>query len=67
MVRVGAFPKNLQQLMSREAVEMNVESVAVEAADTKTIRLKWTDGYNPEFKTGQYPISKKNILRTKNK
>jgi ferredoxin-NADP reductase len=40
--------------MSREAVEMNVASVAVEAADTKTIRLQWPDGYNPEFKTGQF-------------
>ena len=50
----GQSRKSLEQLMSREAVEMNVESVAVEAADTKTIRLKWPDGYNPEFKTGQF-------------
>lgn len=40
--------------MSREVVEMNVESVTLEAADTKTIRLKWPDGYNPDFKTGQF-------------
>ncbi len=40
--------------MSREAIEMNVESVTVEAADTKTIRLTWPEGHNPEFKTGQF-------------
>lgn len=40
--------------MSREIVEMNVESVTPEAADTKTIRLKWPDGYDPQFKTGQF-------------
>jgi ferredoxin-NADP reductase len=40
--------------MSREAVEMNVESVAIEAADTKTIRLRWPDGHDVDFKTGQF-------------
>ena len=40
--------------MSREATEMAVESVTVEVSDVKTIRLKWPDGYNPEFKTGQF-------------
>src|SRR5918912_1240066 len=40
--------------MAREIVEMNVESVTVEAADTKTIRLKWPNGYDPDFKTGQF-------------
>jgi len=33
---------------------MNVASVTVEVADTKTIRLAWPEGYNPEFKTGQF-------------
>jgi len=33
---------------------MHVESVTLEAADTKTIRLKWPDGYDPVFKTGQF-------------
>lgn len=40
--------------MAREVVDMNVESVAIEAADTKTIRLIWPEGYNPQFKTGQF-------------
>jgi len=40
--------------MSREAVEMNVESVTIEAADTKTIRLQWPAGYDMDFKTGQF-------------
>jgi ferredoxin-NADP reductase len=26
----------------------------MELPDTKTIRLKWPDGYNPDFKTGQF-------------
>ncbi len=33
---------------------MNVGGVTIEVADTKTIRLDWPDGYNPEFKTGQF-------------
>jgi ferredoxin-NADP reductase len=40
--------------MAREATEMSVESVTLEVSDTKTIRLAWPDGYNPEFKTGQF-------------
>src|SRR6516162_9817968 len=40
--------------MPREATEMVVSAVTVEAADTKTIRLKWPEGYNPDFKTGQF-------------
>ena len=26
----------------------------MELPDTKTLRLKWPDGYNPDFKTGQF-------------
>jgi ferredoxin-NADP reductase len=40
--------------MAREATEMNVGTVTIEVSDTKTIRLDWPDGYDPEFKTGQF-------------
>ena len=33
---------------------MSIESVTMELPDTKTIRLKWPDGYDPDFKTGQF-------------
>jgi ferredoxin-NADP reductase len=40
--------------MAREATEMVVGAVTVEVSDTKTIRLNWPDGYDMEFKTGQF-------------
>ena len=40
--------------MAREPIEMLVESATMELPDTKTIRLKWPDGHNPEFLTGQF-------------
>src|SRR5215469_15120418 len=40
--------------MSREATEMSVEAVTLEVPDSKTIRLKWPEGYGVEFKTGQF-------------
>jgi ferredoxin-NADP reductase len=40
--------------MAREPVEMLIESVTMEVPDTKTIRLAWPAGYNPEFQTGQF-------------
>jgi ferredoxin-NADP reductase len=40
--------------MAREATEMIVGGVTIEAADTKSIRLNWPAGYDPEFKTGQF-------------
>ena len=40
--------------MAKEILEMLVESVTMELPDTKTIRLKWPDGHNPDFKTGQF-------------
>lgn len=40
--------------MAREILEMPVESATLELPDTKTLRLKWPDGHNPEFKTGQF-------------
>ncbi len=40
--------------MPREPIEMLVESATMELPDTKTLRLKWPDGHNPEFLTGQF-------------
>ena len=40
--------------MAKQAVEMVIESAKMELPDTKTIRLKWPEGYNPDFKTGQF-------------
>jgi ferredoxin-NADP reductase len=40
--------------MAKEILEMPVEAVTMELPDTKTIRLKWPDGHNPDFKTGQF-------------
>lgn len=40
--------------MSKKAVEMVIERVTQELPDTKTIRLKWPEGYDLDFKTGQF-------------
>lgn len=40
--------------MPKQIVEMQVEGVVSELPDTKTVRLKWPDGYDVEFKTGQF-------------
>jgi Na+-transporting NADH:ubiquinone oxidoreductase subunit F len=40
--------------MAKEILEMSVESATMELSDTKTLKLKWPDGYNPDFKTGQF-------------
>lgn len=40
--------------MAREAIEMVLEAVTPELPDTKTLRLKWPDGYHVDFKTGQF-------------
>jgi len=40
--------------MAKEILEMPVEQATLELPDTKTIRLKWPDGHNPDFKTGQF-------------
>lgn len=40
--------------MAREPIEMLIESATMELPDTKTIRLKWPDGHNPDFLTGQF-------------
>jgi ferredoxin-NADP reductase len=40
--------------MAREVTETTIDLATMELPDTKTIRLKWPDGYNPDFKTGQF-------------
>src|SRR5688572_4596849 len=40
--------------MAREPIEMLIETATLELPDTKTLRLKWPDGHNPEFLTGQF-------------
>jgi len=40
--------------MGKVITEMEIESVTTELPDTKTIRLKWPAGYDPDFKTGQF-------------
>ena len=40
--------------MGKVIAEMQIESVTMELPDTKTIRVKWPAGYEPDFKTGQF-------------
>ena len=40
--------------MPKQIVEMEIESATMELPDVKTLRLKWPEGYDPEFKTGQF-------------
>src|SRR5687767_1587110 len=40
--------------MAKAIVEMMIDTVTMELPDTKTIRLKWPDGYEPDFRTGQF-------------
>ncbi len=40
--------------MAKQVAEMVIEAVVMELPDTKTIRLKWPEGYDVEFKTGQF-------------
>jgi ferredoxin-NADP reductase len=40
--------------MPKAISEMTIESATMELPDTKTVRLKWPGGYNPEFQTGQF-------------
>lgn len=40
--------------MAKQIAEMAIESATMELPDTKTIRLKWPDGYDVEFRTGQF-------------
>jgi len=40
--------------MAKLRVEMKIEKVIMELPDTKTLRLKWPEGYNVNFRTGQF-------------
>ena len=40
--------------MAKQIVEMEIAATKMEVPDTKTIRLQWPAGYDPEFKTGQF-------------
>src|ERR1700759_3900858 len=40
--------------MAKEILSMLVETATMELPDPKTRKLKWPDGHNPEFKTGQF-------------
>lgn len=40
--------------MPKVIAEMPVEAAILELPDTKTLRLKWPEGYDSEFKTGQF-------------
>lgn len=40
--------------MAKQIVEMLVETATMELSDTKTLKLQWPEGYDPEFKTGQF-------------
>jgi ferredoxin-NADP reductase len=40
--------------MAKPVVEMLVEEAQLELPDTKTLKLKWPDGYNVDFRTGQF-------------
>jgi ferredoxin-NADP reductase len=40
--------------MGKVIAEMQIELVTMDLPDTKTIRLKWPPGYEPDFKTGQF-------------
>jgi ferredoxin-NADP reductase len=40
--------------MAKAIIEMLIESTILELPDTKTVKLKWPEGYDVEFKTGQF-------------
>jgi ferredoxin-NADP reductase len=40
--------------MAKQIAEMLVESAIMELPDTKLLRLQWPQGYNLDFKTGQF-------------
>ena len=40
--------------MAKQVAEMEISAVKMELPDTKTIRFQWPEGYDPDFKTGQF-------------
>jgi ferredoxin-NADP reductase len=43
--------------MAKGPAEMLIESVKMELPDTKTLHIKWPDGYEVDFKTGQFIVT----------
>lgn len=43
-----------ERLMAKIIAEMLIEQATMELPDTKTIKLKWPEGYTVDFKTGQF-------------
>ena len=43
-----------KETMAKIIAEMVIEAAPMELPDTKTIKLKWPEGYDIEFKTGQF-------------
>src|ERR1051326_3442938 len=43
-----------ERCMAKPIVEMLIESTKLELGDTKTLTLKWPNGYEADFKTGQF-------------
>ncbi|MGD0812610.1 MAG: FAD-binding oxidoreductase [Verrucomicrobiota bacterium] len=40
--------------MAKQIVEMLVETATMELPDTKSLKLRWPEGYDVDFKTGQF-------------
>ena len=40
--------------MAKQIVEMEITSAKMELPDTKTVTFKWPEGYDVDFKTGQF-------------
>ncbi|HZV36093.1 MAG TPA: FAD-binding oxidoreductase, partial [Verrucomicrobiae bacterium] len=40
--------------MPKIIAEMEIEAATMELPDTKTLKLKWPQGYEVDFKTGQF-------------
>jgi glycine betaine catabolism B len=43
--------------MAKGPAEMLIESVKMELPDTKTLHIKWPEGYECDFKTGQFIVT----------
>jgi len=51
--------------MAKEILEMPIETATMELPDTKTIKLKWPEGYHVDFKTGQFiTLCKQQVCRS---
>src|SRR5579884_619796 len=50
----GYFVPALEKIMPKIIAEMEIEAATMELPDTKTLKLKWPQGYEVDFKTGQF-------------